>query len=308
MKKTASVIFSALMLLPILCTLISCASEPKPILHASSDVGYIRYAESGRDFDIRSPQAFVYDCDRNEILFAKGMDKVVYPASTTKLLTILYSLTLLDPEEKVTPGDELLLVAADSSVAYIKSYHTLTVEMLVEGMLLPSGNDAAYALAAAAGRKSSKNPDLSGRGAIDVFVKGLGDYARSIGCVGTHFTTPDGYAGKEHYSTLEDLILISSLAAENPIICRYCALAADDVTYASGHTNRWVNTNQMLDPESPYYAAEVNGLKTGSIDGSYHLIATAEADGRHYIIGTFGAHDKDARFADTKAIVEELFG
>ena len=62
----------------------------------------------------------------------------------------------------VTPGSELLLVKEGSSVAYIKSHHKLTVSMLVEGMLIPSGNDAAYVLAAAAGRVIADDESLDG--------------------------------------------------------------------------------------------------------------------------------------------------
>ena len=74
--------------------------------------------------------------------------------------------------------------------------------MLIEGMLLPSGNDAAYVLAAAAGRKIAKDPLLDGKRAVDVFMKQMKSYGTSIGLCGTNFTVPDGYAGNEHYICL----------------------------------------------------------------------------------------------------------
>lgn len=159
----------------------SCSSVPKATLHEEGDAGYIAYKETDLVFELSCPQAFVYDMNEGVILYAKGVDRIVYPASTTKLLTILYALTILLPDELITPGGEVNLIAADSSVAYVKTYHTLSVEMLIEGMLLPSGNDAAYALAGAAGRRISGNPDLDGAKAIKVFMEGMNTYAREIG-------------------------------------------------------------------------------------------------------------------------------
>jgi D-alanyl-D-alanine carboxypeptidase len=63
----------------------------------------------------------------------------------------------------------------------------------------------------------------------------------------------------------------------------------------------------MLDPDSPYYRPMVTGLKTGSLDRNYCVITTAEQDGARYIIGIFGARDKNARFADTVTIIDHLF-
>jgi D-alanyl-D-alanine carboxypeptidase (penicillin-binding protein 5/6) len=134
----------------------------------------------------------------------------------------------------------------------------------------------------------------------------MNEYAKTLGAIDTHFTTPDGLAGDDHYTTLEDMLLICRAAASNDIIRRYASLAEDRVTYESGHTNTWVNTNVMLDPDSDYYHPAVTGLKTGSLDRNYCVISTVEQDGARYIIGIFGAKDKNARFADTITIINRL--
>lgn len=278
--------------------------RPFATLHSEQDAGYIRVSAEPLDLDLRSPQAFVYDCQMDEIIYQKGERRVVYPASTTKLMTLLCAQEYLSPDEVIVPGDELTLVGAGSSVAYIKEHHSLSVEMLVEGMLLPSGNDAAYVLAAAAGNRI--DPSVTGRQAVAVFMDAMAEYGARIGLVGTRFTSPDGLAGKEHYSTVEDVALIARLAMENEIIRRYAALHEDDVTYASGHTNHWVNTNELLDPDSPWYHAAVTGLKTGSLEHNYCLIATVEQAGRTYIIGLFGAWEKNDRYADAHTIIDAL--
>jgi len=275
-------------------------------LHDKNDPGYIPVAGEVLDVEVSAKQAFVYDCNRGEILYLKGERERLYPASTTKLLSILCALEYLSPTEVVTPGDELTLVGEGSSVAYINDTHRLTVSMLIEGMLLPSGNDAAMVLAAAAGNRISDG-EAVGKEAVEVFVKALNDYAKTLGAIDTHFTSPDGLAGEEHYTTLEDMLLISIAASSNDVIRRYAGLLEDNVTYASGHTNTWTNTNVMLDPDSPYYRACVTGLKTGSLERNFCVISTVEQVGERYIIGIFGARDKNARFADTVAIIDTLF-
>ena len=280
--------------------------SPHANLHDKDDPGYIPVSGEALDIEVSAKQAFVYDCNRGEIIYLKGERQVLYPASTTKLLTILCALEHLSPSEVITPGDELSLVGEGSSVAYINDSHRLTVEMLIEGMLLPSGNDAAMVLAAAAGNRMSDG-EVSGKEAVEVFVRGMNEYAKTLGAIDTHFTSPDGLAGEDHYTTLEDMLLISIAAADNPIIRRYAGLYEDDVTYQSGHTNTWTNTNAMLDPDSPYYRPMVTGLKTGSLERNFCVISTVEQDGARYIIGIFGARDKNARFADTVSIIDRLF-
>lgn len=304
--KVSRIIVVLLAILALCCMLIG-ALAPDAVLHEEGEVGYIPTAADSIAFaGVRSPQYFVYSVDSGEFIGIRGQNDRVYPASTTKLLTILYALTLLDPSEEVTPGDELTLVDADSSIAYVRKEHTLTVSMLIEGMLLPSGNDAAYALAAAAGYKLDPSAE-NGVDAVDAFMEGMNAHAASLGLCGSHFTVPDGLAGDEHYTTLEDMAIVASLAAENELIMSYATLAEDDVVYASGHTNHWENTNLLLDRDSEYYDSRVTGLKTGSIGGNYNLICSAEHEGERYIIGLFGGSDKEERFVDASRILDQLF-
>lgn len=267
----------------------------------------ISYSPNMLDVSISSTQAFVYDVSNDIVIYTKGQERVVYPGSTTKLLTALYALTLLEPYEVITPGNELELVKAGSSVAYIKSNHSLSVEMLIAGMLIPSGNDAAYVLAAAAGKKLSEDSGIDGKKAVELFMTGLRRYAADIGLCGTALTVPDGYAESEHYTTTEDMIIVSRLALENEIIKKYASMAEASVVYASGHTNNWTNTNKLLDKDSEFYSKYVTGLKTGSIDGEYSLVFSFELeDGRIYIAGVFGSGNKDDRFRDALKIIEKV--
>lgn len=285
------------------------------VLHREDDHGYIPCVAEQIEIEILSGQAFVYDANKNEFLLLKGSSYLLYPASTTKLLSILYALELLGPDEIITPGNELELVGEGSSLAYIRPHHRLSVEMLVEGMLLPSGNDAAYVMAAAAGaRLAALSPDgggsaADGKSAVSLFLRGMNDYALSLGLCGSSFISPDGYYNENHYTTIEDIALVAKMASQNEIIMKYAGMNYDNVTYASGHTNQWKNTNLMLDPSSDYYSPYVSGLKTGSAGaGNYSLICTVDFEGEagRYIIGIFSSLDKDDRYRDASAIIAFL--
>lgn len=304
LKRIVICILSVVILV---CLLGACNNRENSQLHPNDSEYAIKYGDDTIDVEIDSPQAFVYDVSNDTIIFSKGEDKVIYPGSTTKLITALYALTVLSEDEVITPRDELNLVKEGSSIAYIKSHHKLTVSMLIEGMMIPSGNDAAYVLAAATGRKLAGDNELDGQTAVEIFMKGLNEYGKSIGLCGSYFTVPDGYAGKEHYTTTEDMAIIARLACKNELITEYASRQSSSVVYASGHTNTWINTNKLLDPESKYYSRYAKGLKTGSIDDEYSLVFSIEFDdGREYIAGVFGADSKNVRFEDALEIIKTL--
>lgn len=261
---------------------------------------------------IDAAQAIIYDIAAKRTLFSRNgvIDGKVYPASTTKLFTAWVALQYLSPDDVITAGDELTLVASDASIAYVRRGHKLTAAMLVEGMLLPSGGDAAYVIAAAAGKKIRGNDNISAEAAIAAFVGEMNRRLEALGMTGTHFTNPDGYHDPEHYTTLEDIARIGALALENETIMKYATLASDRVTYASGQSNKWQNTNELIRPDSLYYCADAIGLKTGSTDEAGYCVMTAarNAEGKYYIIGVFGGSTGSARFADAAKLIDYALG
>ena len=143
---------------------------------------------------------------------------------------------------------------------------------------------------------------------IPLFLAFMHEYGRSIGLVGTHFVCPDGLAFEDHYTTQEDMILIGKAAMQCPLIRRYASTARDSVTYASGHTATWVNTNPLLRPDSPWYRPAVTGLKTGYLRHNSCILLSVEANDTYYLVGLFGAEDSDTRCADAVKIVDKLTG
>lgn len=276
-------------------------SEPAPV--PDSDPA----DEPKPDIGLSADYAFVWDMSEEAPVRYETEDAgPLMPASITKLLTIQYALTLMEPDTLITPGDEVYFPPEGSSFAYIRPNHTLTLEMLIEGMLLPSGNDAAYAAAAAGGRVLAGDNSLSPEEAVERFVDGMNGYAESLGCTETRFTTPDGFAGEEHYSSTADMARIAKAAAENELILRYAGLHTDDVTYASGHTNTWTNTNAFLNPDSDYYNENVIGLKTGSTEDNFCLVTLYDDGETQLLLGVFGCPDKTSRYSDTQLLLEKL--
>lgn len=258
------------------------------------------------EMELSARNAFAYRLESDTLYYLQGgWTTPIYPASVTKLFSAYVALQYLDPEAVVTAGDELDLVPEHSSIAYINKGNRLTVSMLVEGMLLPSGNDAAHILAAAAAREASGDPEMAAEDAVAYFVDMMNGTAQSLGMTGSHFCNPDGYHNEDHYTCVRDLITITRLALENEIISRYTRLCEDEVIYASGHTNHWINTNLLINPDSKYYRAEAVGLKTGSTTAAGNCLLSAfSVDGNYIIVGVFGCEEKTDRFVDTLQVYQ----
>lgn len=259
-------------------------------------------------YTIKSPDCtdfFIYNLDTEELtLYSNDNDTRVYPASITKLLTSLVALDVMSPDSIITPGNEVYLPGNNASSAYIRPHHQLTLEMLIEGMIVPSGNDAAYAVAAACGYVIAADTTLGENDAIEIFINRMNEYASEIGCTNSNFTSPDGYADSKHYSSLEDILLIVIKALNNDTIAKYIGLQCDNVVYYSGHTNTWTNTNKLLDPNSQYYNEYVTGIKTGSLNNNYSLLTLYDNGSNHVVIGVFGAKTDRARYNITNTIID----
>lgn len=275
------------------CSEVTLPADPRPEALAEAAQG------------MKAGSIFVYDTALGEMLYCStGDGERLYPASITKLFSAWVALKYVNPEQVVTAGDELGLVQPGSSTAYIKRGCRLTAQMLVEGMLLPSGNDASYVLAAAAGRAAAGDETLDGESAVAVFVEVMNREARQLGLKGSHFTNPDGYHDEDHFSTPEDIVRMAELALSQPVIARYVGLQQDTVVFDSGEWANWYNTNSLINPESPYYVPAAAGLKTGyTSEAGYCLLAAFDCGEGQIIIGIFDAETKLSRYTDAIALL-----
>ena len=250
-------------------------------------------------------QLLLYDATNDEILYTNTREgEKLYPASVTKLFSAWVALQYLKPSDVVTARDEMDLVHEGSSLAYIGRGNQLYVQTLVEGMMIPSGNDAAMVLAAAAGRRIAEDEELSGAEAVQVFVREMNRKAKELGFERSHFSNPDGWHTGSHYTCLNDMARIAKLALEDKTIARYMRKYEDEVTFLSGQTVTWENTNLLLSPEDGYYRGDAVGMKTGYTRQAQSCLMAAIrcSDGRILVIGAFGYDDGNQRFREVSQL------
>ena len=249
---------------------------------------------------MQARQILVYDANTDTILYSKSVSGgKLFPASITKLFSTYVALQYLDPETVITAGNELDLVHEGSSLAFIAEGGQYRVKQLVEGMMLPSGNDAAMVLAAAAGRVIAGDESLPAGEAIEIFVDEMNLQADALGFEKSHFCNPDGWHTGAHYTCLNDLARISRLALENETISRYMRKHDEETHSYGGQYILWENTNLLLDPDSSYYRRDAIGMKTGyTRPAGYSLMSAFTYEEGAIVIGLFGYTDKFERFTD----------
>ncbi len=239
----------------------------------------------GQTLPVKAQSAVLYNCTEGKVMASKNPDNLVYPGSTAKLLASLIAVDHVSLDTVITVGDELDLVEPGSSLAYIQKGHQLTMKMLLEGLLIPSGNDAAYTVATVTGRTIANDNALPAKDAVDLFVKTMNDYANRIGMKHSTFTNPDGFYNSKQLVTASDMAKLSAEFMKHSELLEITRQFRIDATFVSGQTITWTNTNHLLDPENEYYIPDCIGLKTGSSEYSgYCIISGYEHNGKQYAI------------------------
>jgi D-alanyl-D-alanine carboxypeptidase len=222
------------------------------------------------------------DVATNKVLFSKGADQRIYPASITKLATALTALNIYPLDESVTVG----VGYTEGQNMNLAPGETLTVKSLVSALLVYSANDAAYNLAA------------HHRDGPAGFVKEMNLIAAKYNLKNTRFTNFDGIHNPDHYSTVYDLSQLGRLAIKNSIIrdtVKNKEITVTDVTGKIVH--RLESTDELVGT-----IPEIEGLKTGwTPEAGGCFIALMNLNG-HYLISVV-AQSAD-RFADTKIILD----
>lgn len=258
------------------------------------------------DFKFSAPRGALYDMTDDSLLLSKGMFDRINPASTTKILTALFARTFLPLDEVITVGDELSRVASDASVAGIKRGEKYTFEQLMYGMMLCSGNDSAYTIAAHGGRVLADNMDLDTSSAIELFMEGVNEYCKSLGMTGTNFAVPDGYTHSRHYTTLYDMLIATKRAIDDEVIIKITSSPFYIFMNVSGKLCSYVNRNLLINPESEYHYPNVIGMKTGTTSAAGNcIIAVAKRSDGHIIVSAvFGAKQSAGRYEEAAKLLD----
>lgn len=150
--------------------------------------------------DIKCPSAILIDGDSGEVLFSKNAKEKMYPASLTKMLTAIIILEDCNLDDIVTIDKSA--VNTEPSIMGLKEGEKLTVEQLLNGLLIKSANDSARALA------------IYHSGSYEKFAEAMNEKAKSLGAVDSNFVTPNGLHDNNHYTTAYDMALIAKRAME----------------------------------------------------------------------------------------------
>jgi D-alanyl-D-alanine carboxypeptidase (penicillin-binding protein 5/6) len=245
-----------------------------------------------------------------KILYEKNSGERFYPASTTKIMTALLLLEHTSPDEMVTVGEEVFLVGPDSSTSGLTLGDRIRVGDLLYAVMLPSGNEAAYAAAVYAARQASSRPEMPVQEALDYFTSLMNDRARDLGALHTHFANPDGYHDPDHYTTANDLALIAREALKKDLLRQAARAKVHQVTVwrdGSPVTLEWFTTNWLLHPDLTYYYPRATGLKTGHTpEAGGTLVATA-VDGDLELIAVLMKSTTESRFQEAASLFDYGF-
>lgn len=247
-----------------------------------SNAESIEYIEKTTDIDanlnLHSKSCMLIELSSKNIAYEKNADTILYPASTTKLLTAIIALEKCNLTDTVTITPQMISnIPSGYTIAYLKEGEVLTVEQLLNILLIPSANDAGYALA------------IHISGSVENFSILMNEKAKSLGCTNSNFTNPSGIHNENHYSTSKDLSLIALNAIKNPKIIEICSKTNYTLQTNLNNIN-FETTNTLLKQNSSTYYEYCNGLKTGftSPAGSC-IIATAKKDNMEFMVIVLGA-------------------
>ncbi|NLB42188.1 MAG: D-alanyl-D-alanine carboxypeptidase [Clostridiales bacterium] len=235
--------------------------------------------------NLTSEGAVVIEQKSAKVLYGKNENQQLFPASTTKVLTALLALEHGDLNELITVGEELDLLAWDGSMAGLEKGEEITLQNLIYGLLINSGNDAANTIAVHIARKVS-GESLAAQEALDYFASMMNKRAREAGARNSNFVNPHGYHDPMHYTTPYDLALIGSAAIENELFREVINVSfVQTAFWASGLPRFWVSRNKLTnEKETECYYENAIGSKTGytSKAGSC-LISFANKDGQDLV-------------------------
>jgi len=179
------------------------------------------------------------DVDSGRVLYEHNADAKMLIASTTKIMTALVAIREGELSDTVTVS--AAAAGTEGSSMYLKAGEKLTLETLLYGLMLCSGNDAAVAIADHVG------------GSQEGFVKLMNDTARELGMASTSFANPNGLDHEDHYSTARDMAVLARAAMENETLVRIASTRSITIGARTMH-----NHNKLLS-----YAEGCIGLKTG---------------------------------------------
>lgn len=220
---------------------------------------------------VSANNAVLIEQSTGRVLFEKDAHSQESIASITKIMTAIIAIESGKMKEKVTVSREAIYT--EGSSIYLEQGEKMTLEDLVYGLMLRSGNDAAVAIAEHVG------------GSLDGFVYLMNEKAKWLGMENTHFDNPHGLDSDNHYSSAYDMAILTQYAMNNE---KYREISGTTSYKSDGRTYSWINKNKLLTQYYEYCTGGKTGFtkKTGRT-----LVSTASKDGMDLIAVTLNAPD-----------------
>ncbi len=230
---------------------------------------------------ISALSAVVIDDACGDLLFGKDAHRRLPPASITKIVAAIIGVESTKPDDVVTVDVDNFF-SGDSTLMGLETGMQMTMRDLLYGLLLPSGNDAAVAIARYVA------------GDVPSFVERMNAKVRELGLKDTNFTNPHGLDAAGHYSSAYDMAMLGRYAIKDLLIAQIVKTQNYTPNWSGGEL--W-NGNLLL-----WLYPGADGIKTGWTEkAGQTIIATAERDGRRLIVAALGSQD---RYADAIRLLD----
>ncbi|SEJ76444.1 D-alanyl-D-alanine carboxypeptidase (penicillin-binding protein 5/6) [Propionispira arboris] len=240
--------------------------------------------------DMTATSMILIEASTGKVIYEKNAESRQYPASTTKMMTLLLAIENANLDDTITVDAQA--AAVEGSSMHLETDDQLKLKDLVTGMMLASGNDATVAVA-----------DYLA-GSVQDYAEYMTEKAQAIGATNTHFANSSGLPNSDHYSTAHDLARIAAYGYKNPIFRQIVGTKEKEIQwqFPSAKKIKFENTNELL---GVYPGA--NGMKTGYTQAAGEcLVASAERNGVNLIAVVMHAADNE-RFIEAAKLLDYGF-
>lgn len=227
--------------------------------------------------EVTAQNVYMVNLNTGAVVYEKSADERIYPASLTKLVTMLVAADMItDYSQVITVSDDCYddLVIGSSNMN-LKDGEEISLDDLMYGLALSSANEASNALA------------IYLCGSIEEFVTKMNEKAKSLGAVNTHFVNTHGLHGDEHYTTAKDMGIIAKAAFTNDTVMKYISSSVHEIapTNKTEEKRTLVTTNSLLRKNSEYYYKYCKAGKTGTTTpAGYNLVSLSENDDTEFLL------------------------
>lgn len=251
--------------------------------------------------DTTSEAAGLFDITDGQVMYSKNAFERLYPASITKVMTALIAIKYGDLTDMVTVTEDAVITEAGATLDGIHPGDQLTMEQLLYGLMLPSGNDAGAAIA------------VHMAGSIDAFAELMNREAQKLGATGTHFMNPHGLTNADHYTTAYDLYLIFNEALKQPEFRKVTETTSYTADYTDGSGNpvsttweggNWYMVGQRQTPDGLTVFSGKTG--TTSAAGFCLIMASRDQKEKEYISVVLKAPSRPGLYDNMTNIISKI--